>query len=277
MTTTSPSWGMSRLRATCVHSFLALALGAAPNIAMGAEPHPTLQETFETHIPHNWSVASYRFTHPAFDTDWSKENLRVSSGLHLSLTPQSGHKNRFVGASLRHKERTHFGRYEVTMRPARGAGIVTGFFTYTGPYYDTRHDEIDIEFLGQDTTRLHVAWFVDGVRHNRFIPLGFDAATKPRTYAFEWHADRLRWFAEDRLLFEVTEHDAPLPKEPSYLFANLWAVDESLSVWAGHAPTGSSAQAFVGKITFAPFDRPIARGVTPNAPTRLALARPKRP
>ncbi len=213
-----------------------------------------------------WHIANYRFSHPAFDTDWSHANLRFEHGLHLSLTPQTGAENRFVGASVRRDTRSHYGRYEAMLHPAKGAGIVTGFFTYTGPHYGTQHDEIDIEFLGQDTTRMQIAWFVDGVLHSRQIPLGFDAADRPRAYAFDWHPDRLRWYADGKLVFEVTEDDTPLPKEPGYLFANLWAADKSVQNWAGLALDGASATAYVGHMSFTPLQT-LSAGLKPETPT----------
>lgn len=63
---------------------------------------------------------------------------------------------------------------------------------------------------------MQVAWFVDGKLTAHKIALGFDAA------------DRLRWYVEDRLVFEITDKEAQLPKEPGFLFANLWAVDKSV-------------------------------------------------
>ncbi|CUH54419.1 family 16 glycosylhydrolase [Shimia marina] len=223
-------------------------------------PRPTLLETFEKPITpdwhRHWAIAHYRFSHPFFDTDWSRDNLHIDKGLHLTLAPQDNAKNRFLGASLRHKERTHFGRYEASIRPAKGAGLVTGFFTYTGPHYGTRHDEIDIEFLGQDTTRLNIAWFVDGKLYDRKVDLGFDAAQTLRSYAFDWLPDRLRWYVDGTLLFEVTEEEAPLPKVPGFLFANLWAADTPLTHWAGTAQTGTHAKAFVGHMSFTPAKTP---------------------
>ena len=41
------------------------------------------------------------------------------------------------------------------MQPGRGSGLVTALFTYTGPYAGDPHDEIDIEFLGKDLTKIH--------------------------------------------------------------------------------------------------------------------------
>ena len=110
-------------------------------------------DTFQSHPVTGWHVADYTFSHPHFDTDWSRGQLRFENGVHLNLSPQANQTNRFTGASIRRENTTHYGRYEVVMKPARGVGVVTGFFTYTGAYYGTRHDEIDIEFLGKDTTR----------------------------------------------------------------------------------------------------------------------------
>ena len=201
-----------------------------------------------------WSVAHYDFSHPKFDTDWRRDQISASAfGLQLTLSPKEGGANRFDGASMRRPEPSHYGRYEITLQPARGAGVVTGFFTYSGPYYGTRHDEIDIEFLGKDTTKLHLAWFVDGAMRNRFIDLGFDAADRPRRYAFEWWPDRLRWFVEGKLIFETTAQDGPLPKVPGYLFANIWAADPVLEGWAGLADPGVARTALLSEIRYRPF------------------------
>ncbi len=201
---------------------------------------------------HGWHIADYAFSHPHFDTDWSRTQVRLDKGAHLSLSPQENKKNSFLGASIRRKETTHYGRYEVVVRPARGQGVVTGFFTYSGAYYGTRHDEIDIEFLGKDTTKLHAAWFVDGQLTNHFIDLGFDAADEPRIYAFEWWPDRIRWFAEDKLIFETTNREADLPTVPGFLFANVWAVDPALDRWAGTPKPNTSTDAYFGMMRFVP-------------------------
>lgn len=199
-----------------------------------------------------WHVAEYDFDHPAFDTDWRREQVRIAQGLELNLAPHKAGTNRFVGASVRREVPSHFGRYEVVIQPAKGEGLVTGFFTYTGPHYGTRHDEIDIEFLGRDTTKMHVAWFVDGELTNEFIDLGFDAADRPRAYAFEWRAEGLRWFAEGRLIFEHRTEDGAIPAVPGRLYANLWAADPSIAEWSGRTSPGTRAQARVLSVRFIP-------------------------
>ena len=210
-------------------------------------------DTFEKLETGDWHVAEYDFDHPMFDTDWKAGNATIDGGLTLTLAPQADKANGFAGGSIRRNEATHWGRYSAVIRPAGGDGIITGFFTYSGPAYGTRHDEIDIEFLGRDTRSMHAAWFVDGVLRARTVPLGFDASDDARLYAFEWLPDRIRWYAEDRLILEITEADGPLPEIPGMLFANLWAADHSIAGWSGKTVPRMQAQAVVHCMSFAPW------------------------
>jgi len=223
-------------------------------------------ERFDPPSRRSWHIADYQFSHPDFDTDWKRRNVRISAGATLRLRPQKYQDNGFTGGSLRRTVTTHFGRYEALMQPARGAGVVTGFFTYTGPYYGTRHDEIDIEFLGRDTRKLHLSWWVDGVLNSHVVPLGFDAADGPRLYAFEWHPDRLRWFVEGRLVHEVRAETSAIPAVPSYLFFNLWAADQRLQGWAGRTAEGTRAQARILSVTFTPL-QDLLTGVPLSKPS----------
>ncbi|MCX7560516.1 family 16 glycosylhydrolase [Sulfitobacter sp. F26204] len=235
------------------HMTMTLMMAAVAHSGMAQTPERTgFSENFQQLSRQDWHLAEYDFTNPHFDTDWRANQVQTGDGLVLRLDRQSGKENAFVSGSVRRETITGFGRYEATMRPARGSGLVTGFFTYTGPAYGTRHDEIDIEFLGKNTSQIHVAWFVDGQLTNHFIDLGFDAADRARSYAFDWLPDRLRWWADGQMILEVTEQDAALPKIPSRLFINLWAADPSISVWSGDPFQGDHAEALVGKVSFRP-------------------------
>lgn len=219
----------------------------ALSTAVSAQP---FFEDFEFLRSEDWYVAEYDFGHPHFDTDWRAANVSLADGLKLTLTPHDG-LNRFAGASVRRHNVTHFGRYEAVMTAAKGAGVVTGFFLYTGPAYGTQHDEIDWEFFGQDTTTAQVAWFKNGVLRNHKIQLGFDAATTPARYGIEWWPDRLRWFVNDQLVFETTE---AIPQTPQRVFANVWAVDPTLEIWAGLAAPDTKTQAKAHSILFTPLE-----------------------
>jgi len=201
-----------------------------------------------------WHAAEYRFSHPMFDTDWARSQVRVRNGLTLNLTPQRNAKNRFKSGSMRRETATHWGRYEATLKAARGPGLVTGFFTYTGPAYGTRHDEIDFEFLGKDPNGVQVAYFVDGELTEKWLPLGFDTSSCFHTYAFDWTPEHIRWFVNDELVHEVSARSTALPETPSRLFANLWAADHSVANWAGSARAGTKAEAKFTCLAFTPWD-----------------------
>lgn len=205
-----------------------------------------------------WHVAEYDFSHEKFDTDWRRAHVKSGvfddgSGLKLQLSPHDGGLNRFAGGSIRREETSHYGTYEVRMRAASHPGVVTGFFTYTGPYYGTHHDEIDIEILGKNPREIHLAWFVDGTLENRFIDLGFDASEKMATYAFEWLPDSLRWFVNEVEIYQHVPIDGRLPTLPSRLFLNIWAADPSIANWAGTIRSDTNTQAYVEYVQFSPW------------------------
>lgn len=255
-------WGRSLAQARPIRVWVLLwcVVGAVGVANMVSAQETGFVDRFKT-IGREWHVAEYDFGHDKFDTDWRRANLRVGGatgggGLELRLMPHEQGLNRFAGASIRREAPTYHGRYEVRLRAASHPGIVTGFFTYTGPHYGTRHDEIDIEFLGRNTRQMHVAWFVDGVLKNKFIDLGFDAAQTMATYAFDWCPDALRWYANGRLVFEHSAQDGPVPDVPGRLFVNLWAADPSISDWAGLVAPGTQTAAQVDYVQFTPMQRP---------------------
>lgn len=208
-------------------------------------------------IGRDWHAAEYDFDHDKFDTDWRRDQVKPralddASGLTLRLSPHKDGLNRFAGGSIRRETPSHYGTYEVRMQAAANPGVVTGFFVYTGPHYGTRHDEIDIEFLGRNTRQIHLAWFVDGALENRFIDLGFDASKEMATYSFEWRPEELRWFVNGREIFSHSAEKGNIPQMPGRLFVNLWAADPSISDWAGTVRPGTHAQAQIEYVRFVP-------------------------
>ena len=219
------------------HSQMAVAAILALSMMGGDLFAGTFSDQFQRLDRARWHVAEYDFNHPMFDTDWRSANVAVSDGLRLSLLPDDGN-NRFSGASVRRTEPAHFGWYEATLTAARGDGVITGFFLYTG----AQHDEIDWEFFGRDTTTAQVAWFRDGVLRSQKIELGFDAADGPNTYAINWQSDALEWFVNGALVFRTTK---AIPQTPQMVFANVWAVAPELEAWAGLADPSKAAEATV--------------------------------
>ena len=123
-----------------------------------------------------------------------------------------------------------YGRYEAELKPAKGSGVISAFFLYR---YDP-WQEIDIEFLGQDTTQILLnVYFNPGVPGDKYnhgfsgtpvkIDLGFDAAEAFHRYAIEWDVDEIRWFVDDRLIHRRRAgRPTPIPHLPMRMHLNVW-------------------------------------------------------
>jgi beta-glucanase (GH16 family) len=117
-----------------------------------------------------------------------------------------------------------YGRYEGRFKTAKGSGIVGGsLFTYTGPSDNQPWDEVDIEILGKDTTKMQTNYYTNGIGgHETLINLGFDSSVAFHTYAFEWTATSIKWFVDGVLVHTENGSRGPLPTHRSKLMMNLW-------------------------------------------------------
>lgn len=123
-----------------------------------------------------------------------------------------------------------YGRFENRMKVSKVSGIVSAFFLYRyNPW-----QEIDIEFLGKDTTKIQTNIFFnpgkDGDKingkdapygHPKTFDLGFDAGDDFHTYAIEWDKNEVRWYVDDRLL-DRRQTALKTPNLPMQLMMNAW-------------------------------------------------------
>lgn len=204
----------------------------------------------------SWFKANFAIKRPSFRTAWRARSITPypDDGVTLSLAPApEGAQKDFFGAELQRVPRTHFGRYEVVMTPARGHGVISSFFTYTGPHFGDPHNEIDFEFLGRDTTKVWLNRFVDGEKlPGRWIDLGFDAADGPRLYRLDWLPDELVWSVEGRELLRVTSEDAAIPQIPQKIYLNIWAGGRGQARWSGEAPDDMQAEVHYYCLSYRP-------------------------
>jgi beta-glucanase (GH16 family) len=185
------------------------------------------------HDYNNWYRA-HGWANPLSRCGWSHANTVFAQGFmkqSVTKVPMAG-KSHSCGF-YQSRQRFGYGRYQVRMKAARGSGVVSGIFIYRGaPRGGGRYDEIDLEFLGRDTTKLQTNYFVNGGEtHERLIDLGFDAAAGFHTYAFEWRPDSIEWFVDGRSVRKATRARGPLPSLPGKVGALTWAT--SLKDWAG--------------------------------------------
>lgn len=174
-----------------------------------------------------------------FDCTWRGDNVSFEDGIMKLKIDQDGENSspKWSGGEYRTKDFYHYGMYEVRMKPIKNEGVVSSFFTYTGPSDSNPWDEIDIEFLGKDTTIIQFNYFTNGVGGNEFFyELGFDASEEFHVYGFEWLEDKITWYVDGVAVHTANKN---IPSTPSKIMMNVWpgtGVDEWLNAYDGNVP-----------------------------------------
>lgn len=163
-----------------------------------------------------------------FNVTWRKTNCTfVDDKMQLIIDTDSGNLP-YSGAEYRSKGFYGYGRYEVSMKAIKNDGVVSSFFTYTGPSDKNPWDEIDIEILGKDTTKVQFNYYTRGVGNHEYMhELGFDAAEEFHTYAFEWHKDKIVWFVDGVEVYTATSF---LPSTRGKIMMNAWC-GKNVDAW----------------------------------------------
>lgn len=196
------------------------------------------------HDPEHWYKSDFYYPnsdHPA----WLPDLIHFKKNrIELEVRRKKVAYKKIAGAEYQRRGFYHYGRYEVVMQAAPGSGTVSAMFTHTHSQFGDPHDEIDIEFLGKDLTKLHANYFTDGKQHGGiYIPLGFDASQQVHLYAFEWEPDEIRWYVDGRLAHTATGRDFPIPQAPGRLMVHLWSGGPDQVSWAGKPTFKNGARA----------------------------------
>lgn len=206
-----------------------------------SQNYNALKNSFE--IANGWSNGDM------FNCTWRKSNCTFEDGvmkLTIDLDGQGTGAIPYSGAEFRSKEFYGYGYYEVCMKPIKNDGVVSSFFTYTGPSDNNPWDEIDIEFLGKDTTKVQFNYFTNGSgNHEKVVNLGFDAAEDFHTYAFLWEKNSITWYVDG---VEVHKASLNIPKTPSKIMMNVWpgtGVDSWLNAFDGTTPITAEYKYFL--------------------------------
>ncbi|WP_294491026.1 glycoside hydrolase family 16 protein [uncultured Ruminococcus sp.] len=177
-----------------------------------------------------------------FNCTWKKDNTSFEDGV-MKLKIDSVIPDEYTAAEHRTNDFYGYGLYEVSMKPIKNVGVVSSFFTYTGPSDGNPWDEIDIEFLGKDTTIVQFNYFTNGQGNHEFVyDLGFDAAEEFHTYGFEWKADSITWYVDGEAVHTAEEN---IPSTPSKIMMNVWngkGVDGWLGKYDGTTPLTAEYQ-----------------------------------
>ena len=141
-----------------------------------------------------------------------------------------------------------FGRVELTMKSAPGAGIVSSLVLESDDL-----DEIDMEWLGADDTEVQTNYFGKGqtTTYNRgqFNPAA-DNQADYITYTIDWTADRIVWSVGGTVVRQLSYDDADgqYPQTPMQVKFGSWSGGDSSNPagtisWA-RGPTDYSAGPF---------------------------------
>lgn len=217
---------------------LIILLGAIPAIAGAAPPQAS---SFFRPYPHidskKWFISSGWANGPHQGCEWREDEISAVNGhLQLKLSDKGGKLRLYGCAEIHTNDRTGFGRYEARMRTAAGSGLNTAFFTYVGPPTGSHeHDEIDFEFIGTEPNTVDVTLWTNGKSvfgKAKRIPLGFDASKGFHDYAIEWRPDSVRWYVDNKLIFE-TPKGVPIPRNSSRTYFSLWSGTKIENDWMG--------------------------------------------
>lgn len=211
-----------------------------------------------------------------FNVVWKKDNVKYEDGLlKLAIVEEKASAwlndaevaYDYTAGEARSQNYYGYGDYEVSMKPSSNPGTASTFFVCTGNY-DTKyqldadgnivygedgkpigtanpHDEIDIEFLGNDTTHVQFNFFVDGDGGNEYMyDLGFDASEEFHEYGFRWTETSITWFVDNVPVYMVTTDASvktasnvkvveKLPSTAGRILTNYWCGNEEAWGWMG--------------------------------------------
>ena len=202
------------------------------------------------YISHGWTNGGHHAC------EWRADTIGADEGnLRLWLNDKGGRHRQYGCSEIQTKGKFGYGRYEARMRTAAGSGLNTAFFTFTGPVHGASyHDEIDFEFLGKEPHKVEVNYHRKGKNMGPFkVNLGFDAAADFHDYAFEWYPDKIRWYADGRLIFETPE-GADVPDLPGKLYFSLWSGTKKAQDWLGKFRYEQPVYADVAWVKFTPLE-----------------------
>lgn len=215
---------------------------AQPNAASAASatiPEPRIEgpgkpfrDRFNRHRRDRWRISNGWRNGKWTINDWQRSQVEFDKGLTLTLEERLSPRADYAGAELQSRRRFGHGYYEVEMRAARASGVVSAFFTYTGPPFGDPWNELDVEILGSKPREVMFTYFRDGEKIEHIHQLPFDASQDLHTYAFDWQPEHLRWYVDGRLVHESSPAEMRFPNLPQKMMTSIWGSDQ-LTEWVG--------------------------------------------
>lgn len=186
--------------------------------------------------PAGWAVSDGWTNGTPFGVDWSAQRVKFTEG-GMALSISKDNAGKYYGGEIKTTGEDgtfKYGYFGATMKPSNAVGTVSSLFTYTGPSENNNpHDEIDIEFLGKDTTMVQFNYYAESDKSHEFkYKLGFDASKEFHDYGFYWDNTQIVWYVDMKPVYRVT---VDIPSLSQRLMTNYWKGDNSkdIKAWMG--------------------------------------------
>ncbi|KAJ1661996.1 transglycosylase [Coemansia sp. RSA 1646] len=128
----------------------------------------------------------------------------------------------------------YYGKIEARVRMGGGSGVVTAMLLL-GP---APSDEIDLEWVGKDTTHVQTMYYVQSHRVDN-LPEVFgasqnngDLSTTFQDYAIELNKDSVKWYLNGILLRTLNKGAQEFPSDASRARLGIWDGTQT-GGWAG--------------------------------------------
>lgn len=193
--------------------------------------YPEITDNFDQISSINWELLENTFPYNLVQFSPNNVMLKKKGGININFKKQKLAEREYTSGAVMSNSNYKFGRFEIEMKPVKANGLISAFFLYRiDPW-----QEIDIEFLGSDTTKMLANVYFnpgeDGTMNNFgdsgtpvLIDLGFDASIDFHHYAIEWDPNEIRWFVDNDLVHvRTTGYPTPIPDLPMKVHINLWA------------------------------------------------------
>ena len=200
-----------------------------------------------------------------FLSEWNRNNFSISDKVaNMSLSDDLGLEKNY-GSEIKSEHTYQYGYFGARIKAFKKAGTVQSIFTCTS---GEEHDEIDVEILGKDTTKVQFNYYNDGVgEHEYMYDLGFDASEGFHDYGFKWESNKITWFVDNVAVYSVEAQ----VDEPQYLLANVWAGNNDVagtSDWLGeYVPSNQTYVTKYDYLSYAPLSGTPVVGVTSPLPS----------
>ncbi|MCU0652057.1 MAG: family 16 glycosylhydrolase, partial [Candidatus Omnitrophica bacterium] len=189
-----------------------------------------ISERFNHTISEAWSLRDDTF--PSNLALFRPQNFSITRSNIAKLTLQKEYTSvrEYTSGAICSRQLYGYGRFQAMIKPAKASGLITGIFLHR----NSPRQEIDLEILGKDTTKVLLNVFYNpgpegtkleyGYRGTPvIIDLGFDAAIDFHCYTIEWSQIAIRWYVDGKLICERVSWDpTPIPHLPMQFNVNLW-------------------------------------------------------